>query len=171
MAAVDWEGEFPQRLKSVFASAIDLRLKTYLGQNWIEVLVLPYPLILIDYLKRTEDFDMLTDLTAVDHPNQELRFELVHILYSFARNEYLRVKSWVGLGQIYPSIVSIFPGADWLEREVFDMFGVQFAGHPNLKRILMPEDWQGFPLRKDKTIVDMDNTWVQHNLGIESGQS
>ena len=68
------------------------------------------------------------------------------------------------------SLTGLWKNADWLEREVFDMFGIEFEGHPNMKRILMPDEWQGFPLCKDVNILGMDNQWVQQNLGIESGQ-
>ena len=170
MQASDWVDGLAAELGPVFEN-LNLRYKTYLGQNWIEVPSPPEPFIVIDYLKRQSGFDMLTDLTAVDYPKDENRFEVIHTLYSFTRNQYVRIKSRVAEGADFPSVVNIFAGANWLEREVFDMFGIRFAGHPNLTRMLLPEDWQGYPLRKETAITAMDNEWVQKNLGIESGQS
>ena len=117
-----------------------------------------------------EKFDLLTDLTAVDWPKREKRFDIVLNLYSFAHNTRLRIKAHAADGEKAPSTTGVWPTANWLEREVYDMFGIEFAGHPNLKRILLPEEWQGFPLRKDYDILKQDDAWVKENLGIESGQ-
>jgi NADH-quinone oxidoreductase subunit C len=113
---------------------------------------------------------MLSDLTAVDWPKREKRFDVVLNLYSFAKNERLRLKAHAADGEAVPSMVGVWLAADWLEREVFDMFGIVFSGHPNLKRILLPDEWQGYPLRKDYDILQQDTAWVRENLGIESGQ-
>lgn len=166
MQAVAWEGELPGRLREVFPEA---QFRSYLNQNFIEV---PASRIieLLAHLRDVEQFDMLTDLTAVDDPKQAARFEIVYVLYSFPQNVRIRVKTRVAENETVRSAVELYAGANWLEREVYDMFGVRFDGHPDLKRILLPEDWTGFPLRKEASITAMDNDWVQRNLGIESGQ-
>jgi NADH-quinone oxidoreductase subunit C len=122
------------------------------------------------YSRDDEQFGLLTDLTAVDWPKREKRFDLVLNLYSFEKNERLRIKAYVGEGQPAPTVEGVWPTANWMEREVYDMFGIVFEGHPNLKRLLLPEEWQGFPLRKDYDILQQDEAWVRENLGIESGQ-
>jgi NADH-quinone oxidoreductase subunit C len=95
-------------------------------------------------------FDYLSDLTATDWPARpEKRFDLVACLYSTPLRHRVRVKARVADGEAAPSVTAVWPAANWLEREVFDMFGITFAGHPNLKRMLMPFDWQGHPQRKD----------------------
>jgi NADH-quinone oxidoreductase subunit C len=94
-------------------------------------------------------FDYLSDLTAVDWPAREKRFDLVASLYSTTLRHRVRVKARLAEGEAVPSVTGVWPAANWLEREVYDMFGVPFAGHPNLRRILMPLDWQGHPQRKD----------------------
>ena len=123
-----------------------------------------------EYLEREEKFDFLTDLTAVDWYKREKRFEVVYNLYSFAKNERLRLKAQIGDGESIRSVVPIWGTANWLERECYDMFGIVFDGHPDLKRILLPDGWQGFPLRKDYDIIKQDVDWVKENLHIESGQ-
>ena len=117
-----------------------------------------------------EEFDMLSDLTAVDWPKREQRFDLILNLYSFVKNERVRLKAHVGENERVASVTSVWPTANWLEREAFDMFGIVFEGHPDLRRILLPEEWQGYPLRKDYDILKQDTAWVRENLGIESGQ-
>lgn len=168
MQTAVWEGALPERLFTAFPDA-EIKCESYLGQNFITVFA-QFVVAVITYLHDQEQFDFLVELTAVDHPNDQRRFELVYILYSFPHNERIRIKTRVAESENALSITSLFLAANWLEREVFDMFGVQFTGHPNLKRILMPEDWQGFPLRKDASIIGMDNDWVRTHLGIESGQ-
>lgn len=122
------------------------------------------------YARDEEQFNYLVDLTAVDWPKREKRFDVVLNLYSFERNERLRLKTHVGEGEPCPSVTGVWGTANWLERECFDMFGIVFEGHPGLRRILLPDEWQGHPLRKDYDILTQDTAWVRENLGIESGQ-
>lgn len=122
------------------------------------------------YSRDEEKFDLLEDYAAVDWPRREKRFDLVAQLYSFTDNTRLRLKIPLGAEEEPPTLVPIWPVANWLEREIFDLFGIPFRGHPNLKRILLPDEWQGYPLRKDYDILQQDTAWVRENLGIESGQ-
>ena len=95
-------------------------------------------------------FAYLSDITAVDRFPVEPRFELNYHLVSLRRREWLRLKVRVsGSDPVVETLIPVWPGANWHEREVFDLFGVRFEGHPDLRRILLPEDWEGFPLRKD----------------------
>ncbi|HLN04318.1 MAG TPA: NADH-quinone oxidoreductase subunit C [Bryobacteraceae bacterium] len=168
MAATPWEGELPNQLKEHFGDQITA-CSSYLGQNF--VVAKPDAVIpILEFLKLEADFDYLVDITAVDYPNRAERFELFYILYSFPRNERVRVKTAIADGAQPQTAVPVHTGANWLEREVFDMFGIQFAGHPDMRRILLPEEWQGFPLRKEMSIIQQDDRWVRENLGIESGQ-
>jgi NADH-quinone oxidoreductase subunit C len=122
------------------------------------------------YSRDEEKFDWLSDLTAVDWPKREKRFDIVLNMYSFEKNERLRVKAHAGADERVPSVQGVWSTANWMEREAYDMFGIVFEGHPDLKRILLPEEWQGYPLRKDYDILTQDTAWVRENLGIESGQ-
>ncbi len=105
------------------------------------------------YLKTECGFDLLVDATAIDlleYPGARHRFRVVYALANTATSERLYVRTHVDEPDpVLPSSVPLWRGADWLEREVFDMFGIRFEGHPNLKRILMPEEFTAFPLRKD----------------------
>ena len=156
-----------EKYKSQYGSGLDAL--TYLGQNYLAVDRSLIPDIL-RLLRDEEQFDYCVDVTAVHYPKRERQFDVVWILYSFPRNQRVRVKTQIADGASIPSSVSIWPTANWLEREVYDMFGIQFDGHPDLKRILLPDGWKGYPLRKDYGILQQDKEWVQINLGIESGQ-
>jgi NADH-quinone oxidoreductase subunit C len=95
-------------------------------------------------------FDLLAELTAVDFWPREPRFELVYILVSIANRLRLRLKVRLdGRDPHVATVCTVWPAANWLEREVWDMFGIAFDGHPDPRRLLMPEDWEGYPLRKD----------------------
>jgi len=155
------------KLKRTYGSGIEPL--TYAGQNYMNAdrLLIPE---LLQVLRNEELFDYCVDITAVHYPKREKQFDVVWVLYSFSRNERIRVKTQILEGEAVPSSVAIWPAANWLEREVYDMFGIKFEGHPDLKRILLPEGWKGYPLRKDYGILQQDNEWVQINLGIESGQ-
>jgi NADH-quinone oxidoreductase subunit C len=167
-AATEWHSEMVSRLTRQYGSGIR-EASTYLGQNYM---VVDSSLIpeLLRLLRDQEQFDYCVDITALHYPEKEKPFEVIWILYSFAKNERIRVKTEIVDGQVVPSSFSIWPTANWLEREVYDMFGIRFDGHPDLKRILLPDGWKGHPLRKDYGIIQQDNEWVQINLGIESGQ-
>jgi NADH-quinone oxidoreductase subunit C len=122
------------------------------------------------YSRDEEKFELLEDYTAVDWPRREKRFDLVAQLYSFTHNTRLRLKIPLGADEQPSTLVPVWPAANWLEREIFDLFGVVFRGHPNMRRILLPDEWQGHSLRKDYDILQQDTAWVRENLGIESGQ-
>jgi NADH-quinone oxidoreductase subunit C len=165
---IPWDSPMVNTLKGQYGSGIR-EAYSYLGQNYLIV----EPSIVaevLQILRDREHFDYCVDVTAVHYPEREKQFDVIWILYSFARNERMRVKTMIADGETAPSVVSMWTTANWLEREVYDMFGIRFDGHPDLKRILLPDGWKGFPLRKDYGIIQQDQEWVQANLGIESGQ-
>jgi NADH-quinone oxidoreductase subunit C len=162
-----WDSPMVAKFRREYGSGIEPL--TYLGQNYMIVDRSLIPEIL-QLLRDDEQFDYCVDITAVHYPKREKQFDVVWVLYSFPRNERIRVKTQIADGGSLPSSVPIWPTANWLEREVYDMFGIKFDGHPDLKRILLPDGWKGHPLRKDYSILQQDNEWVQINLGIDSGQ-
>jgi NADH-quinone oxidoreductase subunit C len=162
-----WDSPMIAKLKGEYGSGIEPL--THLGQNYMVVDRSLIPEIL-QVLRNEEQFDYCVDITAVHYPKRERQFDVLWVLYSFPRNERIRVKTQIADGETVSSSIPIWATANWLEREVFDMFGIKFDGHPDLKRILLPEGWKGHPLRKDYGILQQDNEWVQINLGIESGQ-
>lgn len=163
-----WDSDLVRNLKSQYGSGIR-EANTYLGQKYLVVdSSLLYEILL--RMRDNELFDYCVDVTAVHYPKREAQFDIIYILYSFHHNERVRIKAQIKDGDRLRSVFGIWPTADWLEREVYDMFGIGFDGHPDLKRILLPDGWKGHPLRKDYPILQQDQEWVQINLGIESGQ-
>ena len=109
-------------------------------------------------------FNYLSDLTCVHYPDQKAApFEVIYNLYSISKNERVRLKAAVN-GEGIESVTSIWPSADWLEREVYDLFGVVFHNHPDPRRILLPPDWEGHPLRKDYPLEFVENRWTENHL-------
>lgn len=106
---------------------------------------------LLEFLKTDQSFlfSTLIDITAVDYPQRVERFDVVWHLLSMYRNLRIRVKALVREEDLVPSVIAVHPSADWYEREVFDMFGILFSGHPDLRRILTDYGFRGHPLRKD----------------------
>lgn len=94
-------------------------------------------------------FDYCSDVTATDWPPRPRRFDVIYCVYSTRLRHRVRVKVRAAAGEPVPSVTGLWPAANWLEREVYDLFGVNFTGHPDRRRILMPEEWQGHPQRKD----------------------
>jgi len=110
-----------------------------------------------------DGFDFLSDVTGTDWPEQEPRFWIAYHLYSMEQKHRIRVKIGVPIEDlVVPTITEIFPGADFMEREVFDMLGIDFSGHPDMRRILLPEDWEGHPHRKDHDLGGVRTQFKGH---------
>ena len=125
---------------------------SYWVGDWTIIVPLAQLLAVAQHLRDTPGaaFNYCSDLTATDWPPREAgRFDLIYNLYSTSLRHRVRVKTIAGELDGVPSVTGIWPAADWFEREVYDMFGVNVTGHPDRRRILMPDDWQGFPQRKD----------------------
>ncbi len=120
------------------------------GELTVAVAVADIP-ALVEYLRDNVacQYTSLVDITAVDYPSRGVRFELVYHFLSMVKNQRIRVKAMIGDGEIAPSISAIHPSANWFEREVFDMYGILFSGHADLRRILTDYGFRGHPLRKD----------------------
>ena len=113
-------------------------------------------------------FRLLTDLTAVDRHPAQPRFDVIYVLTSVEQHARIRFMVHLAADQTMPSATSLWPGANWLEREVFDLFGIRFDGHPDLRRILMPDDWEGHPLRKDYPLVEEPVEFKGHTPKVPS---
>ena len=168
MPSAPWEGTLPTSLKERFGDAIEGAV--LLGGQKLVTVVLGSAADILASLRNDHGFDYLVDVTAVHWPKRERQFDIVWILYSFSANERVRLKTTAADGEPVPSATALYNSANWLEREAYDMFGVRFEGHPDLRRILMPDEWDGYPLRKEYGILKQDAAWVRENLKIESAQ-
>jgi NADH-quinone oxidoreductase subunit C len=106
--------------------------------------------------------NFLSCLCGVDYPERKPRFDVVYELYSINKNHRIRLKVKVDENESVPSVTAMWSTANWHEREVFDLFGISFDGHPDLRRILMPDDWEGYPLRKDYPLTK-EEVMFTHN--------
>jgi NADH-quinone oxidoreductase subunit C len=152
-----------EKLKSQFGEAIGEAVE-FVGQLSINV-DRGRIVEICDFLKSKPDtnFDYLSDLTCVHYPERrEAPFDIVYNLFSISNNERVRLK--VRTSDTVDSVTSVWPAANWLEREVFDLFGVRFNNHPDLRRLLLPPDWEGHPLRKDYPLEFIENAWTERHL-------
>jgi NADH-quinone oxidoreductase subunit C len=160
---------FIRALTGAFPDA-GLQLSYWVG-DWTVIVPTEHITEVATFLRDAPEarFDFCSDVTATDWPARpDLRFDIVYCLYSTTLRHRVRLKTRAGEKDLVPSVTGIWPAANWLEREVYDMFGVRFAGHPDLRRILMPEDWQGHPQRKDyplegpgELILESPQEWLK----------
>ncbi|RJQ63324.1 MAG: NADH-quinone oxidoreductase subunit C [Desulfobacteraceae bacterium] len=149
MAADTKESLLIDRVQKTFPDAV---LETRIYKDEVTHRVDRSALLSIcDFLKKDSELQMncLVDVLGVDYTPLVPRFEVVYHLFSIPRRHRIRLKVRIDEGESIPTVTGIWPAADWPEREAYDMFGIVFDGHPNLKRIYMAPDWEGFPLRKD----------------------
>lgn len=153
-----------KKLKEKFGEAV-LEASEFLGQ--LSIVVRAAQIVEICESLRDDaetPFNYLSDLTCVHYPdNKAAPFEVVYQLYSISKNERVRLKLDTN-GQEVETVTGVWPSADWLEREVYDLFGVVFHNHPDLRRILLPPDWEGHPLRKDYPLEFIENRWTENHL-------
>ena len=154
-----------KRLKAKFGEAIG-DASEFIGQ--LSVYVESARIVEVcDFLKRDEKtpFDYLSDLTCVHYPDRgDVPFEMIYNLFSISTNERVRLKAKTSEDAGIESVTGVWPAANWLEREVYDLFGVRFANHPDLRRLLLPPDWEGYPLRKDFPLEFVENAWTERHL-------
>jgi len=143
-----------QSLKSMLGDSL-ISEKNFKGETTLEVSKETL-FATLSFLKKMPEpgFEVLMDLTGVDYLFPTPRTKVVYWLHHPKNLDRIRIVVFVERGTLLPSVCSLWEGANWYERELYDLFGVQFEGHPNLKRILMPDDWEGFPLRKDYPLTE-----------------
>jgi NADH-quinone oxidoreductase subunit C len=159
------DNKLVQKLKAKFNGTV-VEATEFIGQVSIRIDVARIVEV-CDFLKSDAEtsFNYLSDLTCVHFPmRQEAPLEVIYNLYSISRNERVRLKAGITEAAGIDSVTSVWPSANWMEREVFDLFGVNFKNHPDLRRILLPPDWEGHPLRKDYPLEFIENEWTRRHL-------
>jgi NADH-quinone oxidoreductase subunit C len=156
----------PETLQALSANFAGLESSEFRGATRV---VVPRDSLLaaMRFLRDQRGFDLLVDVTCVDYLNYRDatdRFGLVYLLTNTTSNERLTIRVFVNEPDLtVPSVVPLWEGANWMEREVYDMFGIRFAGHPDLRRILMPEEFTAYPLRKD---YPLQGRGERHNFPV-----
>jgi len=147
-----------EAVRSKFPQAI---VETVEFRDEQTIVLLPENLVEVCmYLKKNLQYDFLETVTAVDWPERVPRFDIVYQLLSIQHRSFVRLKVRVGQRReehpVVPTVTNVWTGANWYEREIYDLFGIMFTGHPDLRRILMPADWTTHPLRKDYPLSGFD---------------
>lgn len=159
------DNKLVKKLNSRFDGAV-VEAVEFIGQ--VSIRVEPDRIVEVcNFLRDDADtrFNYLSDLTCVHYPlGPERPLEIVYNLYSISRNERVRLKVAIAEGASVDSVTGVWPAANWMEREVYDLFGVNFRNHPDLRRILLPPDWEGHPLRKDYPLEFIENAWTKRHL-------
>lgn len=153
-------------IKAKFGDGIVSALEVHGQQTLVVKAAQVHDLLLYLRDEAEPNFNMLTDVTAVHWKDREPAFEIVYHAYALTHCRRLRVKTEIGNDEQLPSASDIWGAANWMEREVYDLFGIKFGEHPDLRRILLPQGWVGHPLRKDYPLEYRDNEWVAQNLKI-----
>jgi NADH-quinone oxidoreductase subunit C len=154
-----------KKLKQKFGEAIG-EAQEFIGQLSVRI-DRDQVVTVCEFLRDDKEtqFDYLSDLTCVHYPEHvEAPFEMIYNLFSIPKNERVRLKARTDDSTGVESVTSVWPAANWLEREVYDLFGIPFHGHPDLRRLLLPPDWDGYPLRKDYALEFVENAWTEKHL-------
>ena len=167
---------FITALQAAYPNAIE-QLSYWVG-DWTVIVVPEHLIAVSEFLKDAPDggFDLCSDVTVSDWPARPKRFDVVYCLYSTQHRYRVRLKVRTDENGAVPSVSDVWPAANWLECEVYDMFGVNITGHPDRRRILMPEEWQGYPQRKDyplegpgELLMEGPQDWLRlRNLDAEN---
>ncbi len=164
---MDTQIDLAQTLRTALADAIQ---EVVVFRDEV-TLVVPRERVIevLTHLRDMQRFEMLTDETCVDYYPREPRFGILYQLYSLSRNLRVRVKVMLSeYDPVIPTVCGVYRNANWAEREIYDLFGIHFEGHPDLRRILLPADYQGHPLRRDVPVAVEENAFSFNRARIDA---